>query len=83
MSPTTSKGLPSFPVVEIRTERYRSIGALYFETDGFVVLLNSVNADGDYGPLKTYREKHLVPESNATVYPRHMIKKIVRLKERI
>lgn len=58
------------PLCEIRTEHSVILGALFFETELCVVLLNNLVDGADLGPLAAVRSRHLMPEAAITVIPR-------------
>lgn len=50
------------------------------DTPTHVVLLNNLREGADLGPVKPIRRRHLEPEADIRVVPRHMVEGIERLK---
>ncbi len=68
--------LPDFPAVIVKTDAFDCVGMLFSDNDRCVILVNSVNEGGDYGPLRHFRDEHLTPECNVTVLPKTIVREI-------
>ena len=77
----TSSATPAYAALtpcELDLEDRLVAGFLYLQTDRIVVLLGTVTASADLGPLKTCRTHHIEPECSVFVYPRTAVRAIRR-----
>lgn len=65
---------------EVHTEHSVIVGALYFETELSVVLLNNLVEGADLGPLAPLRSHHVAPEATITIIPREDVCELRRLR---
>lgn len=54
----------------VKKGRTTTAGLLYFQTSGYVVLLNNMAMKADLGPLRARRDIHLEPEASITIIPK-------------
>ena len=79
MSLSRNNQFPDFPTVVVKTNRFESVGMLFSDTDRFVILINNGRESGDYGPLRPFRDEHLVPECDVTIVPKGIVREISKV----
>ncbi len=52
---------------------------LFSDTDRFVILINNVRESGAYGPIRPFRDEHLVPECDVTIVPKGIVREISKV----
>jgi hypothetical protein len=65
----------------VRGKDFSTVGYLFMETPGHVVLLNNVREGLDLGPVKPVRTEHVDPEVYVRVIPKSMVDAIDFLEE--
>ena len=68
--------------VQVNRKASSIVGMLYFETDDHLVLLNNVFEGAHLGRLRNMRRKHVEPEADIVVVPRHEVVSVDLLKRR-
>lgn len=79
MSLSRNNQFPDFPPVVVKTDRFDSVGMLFLDTDRFIILINNVRESADYGPLRPFRDGHLVPECDVTIFPKGIVREISKI----
>lgn len=72
--------VPDLPTCKVWIGKSWWIGALFFQNQKVVVLINNVNCQADLGPLKKVRVRHVEPEADILILPRDQIYKLELLQ---
>jgi len=76
MRKRTMRQAPEKRLYVVRTQRSESVGALFMKTRTHIVLISSIQAEADLGPIKKVKRRHLEPEALVYVIPRRLVENV-------